>query len=286
MNSQSTPIISYSDKSILNVPVLMYHSISDDGENDHGIKRSPFFISAYQFQTQMNYLHENNYQTLSLVKLLDLLQTNKTQDNRKFNKLIVITFDDGYKNNYFHAFKVLKKYKLTATFFVVVNRIATANYLSWEELKKMANEGMEIQSHTLNHKPLETLTLSEIERELRLSKEILEQRIAKSITVVSYPHGSYNEKIIEIAKKVGYQGSCTSEINFFNTSCNPFKISRIDVRSNYNLEDFKKIVQQDRLFIKKLKFSKAFKKKIQNTIGITNYNKLYKKVRRINRIED
>lgn len=270
----------------LKVPVLMYHGVSDDFQDDQEVGNSPFYITIDQFRSQMSYLHEHGYQTMALARFGDMLRNDLSVIDADVSKMIIITFDDGYQNNYFHALKILKEFSFIATFFVVVNRIGTENYLTWEQLIQMANEGMEIQSHTYNHKPLELLSLEEVEQDLRLSKEILEQKLNKSVNFISYPHGSYNRKIIDIVKKVGFKGSCTSEVCFANSNSNPFTIGRLDIRKNYELKDFIKIVQRDRLFIQKLKLERSFKQVVQNSIGIENYNRLYKKVRKIHRAYD
>lgn len=278
--------ISGNHKLGVKLPVLMYHGIVDTFNGKLEVGQSPYYITTSQFQSQMRYLHENRYRTVPLSQLIEMSNNNSTSDNGSWDKSIFITFDDGYQNNYIHAFPILKQYSFNATFFIIVSRIGSNNYLSWEQLKQMANEGMEIQSHTLNHNPLEILSLTDVEKELRLSKEILEQKLRKSVTIVSYPHGSYNKKIIELVKKSGYNASCTSEIKFLNCESNLFKIGRFDIRRDYDIEDFIKIVQKDPLFIRKIKLARMIKQLIQSSIGIKNYIKLYKKVRKIHRAQD
>jgi len=286
MINESNQSVAENHKLDLKLPVLMYHGIVDKFQGNSEVGQSPFFITTSQFQSQMRYLHENGYRTLAISQLEELLNNKNAYDNELLDKYIIITFDDGYQNNFIHAVPILKQFAFTATFFIIVSRIGTNNYLNWEQLKQMVNEGMEIQSHTLNHTPLETLSFPDIEKELRLSKEILENQLNNAVTIVSYPHGSYNRKIIELVKKAGYTGSCTSEIKFLNSKSNLFKIGRFDIRRDYDLEIFEKIVQKDPSFIRKMKLNKMMKQLIQNSIGIKNYNKLYKKVRKIHRIQD
>ena len=149
--------------------------------------------------------------------------------------------------------------------------------MSWEQLIEMNNCGMEIQSHTFSHEPLETLPLSAVEEELLKSKEILEKRLNKAVNFISYPHGSCNKNIFKITKKFGYQGGCTSVAGVFNSHYSFCDMKRIDVRRSYNLSDFEKIVNINFLFLKKIIIITAVKKLLQNLVGIDNWNKLYKK---------
>lgn len=258
------------EKSKLAVPFLMYHHIL---KNNHS-GGTPSSIFESQFDSQMKYLADNNFNSLAIS---DLLKLNGNRRDLYPQKLVVITFDDGYENNYSYAFPILKRYQLMATFFVIVDRIDSPDYLTWKQIKEMFKAGMDIQSHTFNHQPLESLSRLSIKHELQASKIILEKKLRKAVNFLSYPHGSYNEDIIEVAKDVGYLACCTSKAGFFETRGDPFQMSRIDIRRTYNLSAFKKIVHKDRFLLKKIIFITGLKKKIQTIIGMNNWNWLYRK---------
>jgi len=262
------PKLSSNNNTAVKIPVLMYHHIEDFNNRESWRSRSPYFITTEQFRQQMFFLRENNYKTLTLDELYNLKYP-------AAEKLVVITFDDGYKNNYHNAFRVLLEYGLTATFFVIVNKVGLTNYLSWNELQEMADQGMAIQSHTLNHIPLTTVSMTTVQSELGRSKLILEQRLGKAVHFVSYPHGAYNEEIIKIVQQSGYRGSCNSEIGYYTRTTNPFKIKRIDVRRYYDLDRFVSIIQNDFLFLLRLKVSSKFKQQVKKIVSEKNYNYIY-----------
>lgn len=260
---------------VIEIPVLMYHEIIDEDPNQFRLVRSPYTISLNQFRAQMSYLHQHGYSSITLSELVKLKNIYRTATRVDLNKLVVITFDDGYKNNVTHALPVLKKNHLVATFFVIVSRIGTRGYLSWDDLRKLIRQGMAIQSHTLNHVPLEILSDDSIEMELVESKRILEQSLKRPVDFISLPHGSYTDLVFEITRRAGFEGCCTSDFGYFKLLDDPFQIKRIDVRKNYRLPEFEKILQKNRLFIARLRLYKKVKTELKGIVGIQFYNKLY-----------
>ncbi len=127
----------------------MYHEVSEAPERNKRIRSTnpAYSVSLKQFREQMEYLHENGYHTLSLNQVID---AKASLDH----KTVALTFDDGWANNYTNAFPILKKHGLTATIFVVTNFVGNHNYMDWNQLRKMNEEGISIQSHTASHKPL------------------------------------------------------------------------------------------------------------------------------------
>src|SRR5512143_1389303 len=125
------------------VPVLMYHEISktEEGKKKERITNPDYCLPVQLFREQMNYLASNRYQSLSLQELIEL-------KGRQNYRSVVITFDDGWLNNYTDAFQILKEHGLSATIFVVTGFIGRPGYMNWNQLKEMSNAGISIQSHT------------------------------------------------------------------------------------------------------------------------------------------
>jgi len=267
-------------KKKLNIPVLMYHEVVEDTKlNEKGrTSYASTCITLSRFENQMDYLSKNGYTTLSLKELLNIAAGNLKKGQYDPHKILAITFDDGYIGHFVNVYPILKKFKFTATIFVIASRIGKKNYLSWDQLKEMSEHGIQIESHGLTHKPLEILSELLIKEELEASKNILERNLNKPVNFISYPQGSYNNKVVKSAKKVGYSGSCTTKIGYVNSRSDPFKINRINIRSSYDLLDFEKILNRDKSFYSKLKFASLLKDTIRNIIGTKNYLKIYIKV--------
>jgi peptidoglycan/xylan/chitin deacetylase (PgdA/CDA1 family) len=227
------------------IPVLMYHHV-----NPHDEDR--FTVTPEVFEGQMAHLVKAGYKALSLDELYSFIKGELILKQ----KAIVITFDDGWLDNYIYAFPVLKKYKLRATFFLITDWIekASENFdgippsipnheeskvlvdngeknnviLSWGLIKEMADSGLiDFFSHSASHKISIDLSESDIHQELEESKRILEQRIGGHCHYYCWPHGEYNKLSLSIARKTGYKALFTSERGVVQVGSDPFLIKRI-----------------------------------------------------------
>lgn len=221
----------------------MYHSIAYNKEF--------FTVTPENFQEQMSFLSENNF---NIIKLTELERLKKNKSDNK--KIIILTFDDGYEDNYLNAFPILKKYGFPATFFISSSLIGNSikgkkgtelKILSQEEIEDLVKENLiEIGSHCHNHKKLSLLTESEIEKELKISKERLANISGQEIASLAFPWGNYNERVKKIAKKY-YNNICTVEkgrIDFYSEE-NLLKRNGIDRETSF--PQFKGIIKVGRI---------------------------------------
>lgn len=185
------------------VPVLNYHQIND-------VDHNAMTITTKQFEAQMKYLSDNNYTAISPDQLIDHLETGAPLPPHP----VLITFDDGYKDNYLNAFPILKKYQMTATIFLISDYVSTyEKYLTWDEIALMQRDGIDFESHTLSHMNLiEAASDEELQQQLAGSKAALEWHLGKQVNYIAYPCGTYNPKIMSQTKATGYRGAFT--VNF------------------------------------------------------------------------
>jgi peptidoglycan/xylan/chitin deacetylase (PgdA/CDA1 family) len=260
------------------IPVLMYHEIIN-GSSDlsHNSSMGPISILDSTFENQIHMLAELGYRSILFEDVNNL---------DPFEKCIIITFDDGWKGNVENALPILKKYGFNAIFFIAVGSIGMHRFMSWDDVNILYNSGMDIQSHTMRHTPLETIRdENQLFYELLNSKEMIESTLHKKVSAISFPHGSYNQHIIELAGQTGYEIMCTSDIErVFNTSFmkKPVLLGRIPIASSLNTDRFIKYIQYDNLEILKLKLNKHIKKMFKKLIGINLYRYLYRTYFRIN----
>lgn len=147
---------------------------------------------------------------------------------------VAITFDDGYLDNYNDAFPILKAHGLKAVFFVTVEEIGKEGFMSWDMLREMAaTPGIEIGSHALKHQALSDIPESEAWTSLVASKKILEEKLGREIKAISYPCGSFNEKILEMARGAGYVYGCAaSHVHKRKFVGNPYLLRRIKISNS------------------------------------------------------
>ncbi|AGK95776.1 polysaccharide deacetylase family protein [Clostridium pasteurianum] len=211
------------------VPVLMYHSISFE-------KNNPLKVPPEQLEEEFKYLKDNGYTTISLDDLY-----NYFEDNAQIpEKSIVLTFDDGYEDNYTALFPLLKKYGLRATVFVITGYVdKMPAYLTSSQLKEMNSYGVDIESHTVNHDHLKTLTKDKQLATLTESKAFLEKLLNKKINYIAYPYGEYDNNTLECAKQAGYKMALSTDGRWSMKKNGIFSLDRVYISSQFNMDIFK-----------------------------------------------
>lgn len=191
-NSEEKPPV----KTTKTVPILMYHSIATQPGN---ILRIP----KTRFDEQMKWLKDNGYSSVTLDEAYEAVSEKKELPE----KSVVITFDDGYIDNYENAFPVLKKYGMSGTVFMITGKIddKANGYLTADMLKEMDKSVLKIEAHTIDHKDLDKLSYKKQLEELKGSKETLENLLDRKIEFMAFPSGKYNSNTIKAAKESGYK---------------------------------------------------------------------------------
>jgi peptidoglycan/xylan/chitin deacetylase (PgdA/CDA1 family) len=223
------------------IPILTYHNFTE-------YESSSYNINIVEFEKQMDYLATHNYSVISLSELLKGLR-----DSQLPPKSIVITIDDGFKSTYTLAYSVLKKYNFPATLFLYTNFIEKNNSsLTWEEIREMTKNNIEIGSHTLSHCNLlkykknenyETY-LARIRREIFLSKEILESKIGSKVKFFAYPYGAYCPIIKNLVIQAGYEGILNANSMNNTLTADPFSLNRQIIFSQSSFNSFIQTLHQ------------------------------------------
>lgn len=218
-------------KDDIGIPILYYHSVRPSADNE-------VIITPKKLKSELQYLKDEGYTTLTISELHDYLLNNSPIPK----KSIIITFDDGYMDNYYNAFPILKELGMKATIFCVTSKLDGSYYLSVDAIKEMSDYGIDIQSHTVTHPKLDSLTYDKQLAELKESKNILESITGKAVTSIAYPFGNFNDDTIKAAKAAGYSLGFTTNRGLADRKDDSLKIDRIYVSSNYDLKTFKEIL--------------------------------------------
>jgi peptidoglycan/xylan/chitin deacetylase (PgdA/CDA1 family) len=254
------------------IPILMYHEIYRPEERDRlrGLTNPVYNTEINVFQKQMAYLYAKRMETLTIDEFF-LKESSSPGEGA-----VCLTFDDGWRGNYLHAYPVLQEYGLKATFFIATDLIGKPFYMTWEDIKEIAASGMSIQSHTVTHRPLPHMGGERVLFELSESKRVIEERLGQEVRHLSLPHGIKDERIWNLAQGIGYKSICTSDVGFQTWESNGPWIRRINIGDNISEKQFQLIVQGKNQAILQMRINKGFKNMIKSLIGANMYRKLYR----------
>ena len=206
---RSTPSTSESEhrspssdkRSTVEVPILVYHHIRSSVSVGSRAERR-LTVTAEIFDYQMKYLQENGYYVITFATLVDSLDGVSELPA----KSVIISFDDGWEDQFVYALTTLQKYRYNATFFVVTNSVGSPGCLSWSQLRRLLVEGMEIGSHSRSHPRLDKINNPGILwDQIYTSKQILESRLGAAVDEFAYPYGSYNATTASTVRLAGYK---------------------------------------------------------------------------------
>lgn len=214
------------------VPILYYHSVDESEANE-------VIISPQKLKEQLQYILDQEYIPITLTEFNNYLFNNQPIPE----KSIMITFDDGYMDNYTNAFPILKELGIKATIFLMTVGVDEGYYLSSHQINEMIDYGIDIQSHTVNHVHLNELTYDEQLSELKTSKEFIENITHREVISLAYPYGDYNNDTIRAAKEAGYTLCFTTNNGLASSESDYYQIERIYVSSRYSLDYFTTILK-------------------------------------------
>jgi len=218
------------------VPILIYHHIRDFSAKDSTNDKT-FIVPAVDFSKQLEYLKNEGFESILFKDLIDYFNGDFSMPD----KPVIISFDDGLKNQFNNAFPLLVENGFKATFFIFTNPIGkNSNYMNWEEVNQLHDAGMEIGVHGHYHLFLDRISQEELEKEIVLSRQIIEDNINSEVSVIAYPFGSYNEDAINKLKGKGYLAARGITNGVFHTKDDMFKLKGYFITDNFSR--FKNIV--------------------------------------------
>lgn len=193
-------------ENVVRVPIFLYHYVSYPKDiND----KTRVLLTTYpdKLDEQIKTLMSSGYAFITAMELADILDGSTSPRD----KLVALTFDDGYEDFYQQVFPILKKNNVKATVFIIAGNMGKKGYLSADQILEMAKSGVvEIGAHGVSHTPLLGLSQKKVEDEVVESKRTLENIINKPVVSFSYPFGSFDKQTIEIVKRAGFRSSVST----------------------------------------------------------------------------
>lgn len=237
------------------IPVFMYHHVAPNPGD-------MITVTPEVFDGQMAALQEGGYKTLSLDETAAFIAGTFTSKE----KCCVITFDDGYLDNYIHAWPVLRRYGIRAAIFLVTGWVDRATetaekshatqtncpnhaetkrlitngeygkvIMTWPMARQMQDESnglVEFHSHTADHCDCATTPPDELLKSLTVSKAAVERELGRPCNHLCWPKGRYNQKAVELADVAGYMTVCTTRRGATRPGSDPLFIPRIAVKKD------------------------------------------------------
>jgi peptidoglycan/xylan/chitin deacetylase (PgdA/CDA1 family) len=205
-------------------------------------------VHPEQFRWQMRYLAEHGHQVLPLAELYRALNAGQTLPQRS----VVLTFDDGFADNYIRAYPILREHAFPATIFLTVGFIGAATLpvlsdvhhvlppLTWEQVNEMGRHGVAFGSHTLTHPSLPRLPQEEARHEVHASRLLLEEKLGRPVPFFCYPRGRFTRAVKDMVKQAGYTGACSIHPGPVRAGSDGFALPRTYIGQDDTLNDFRK----------------------------------------------
>jgi peptidoglycan/xylan/chitin deacetylase (PgdA/CDA1 family) len=210
------------------LPVLTFHAIDD--------LPSPISFSSSLFGGALASLHAQGFRTLELRDAVESLRRDEALPPRS----VVLTFDDGYRSAYTEAFPVLARYCMTATIFLATGdrpptspgerlpRMQAREMLSWSEIREMRSAGLTFGAHTMTHPDLTRQDETEIDRQMRLSRDIIQDALGAPVPCFAYPFGQHDRRSRAAAAR-HFTCACSDQLGLVAPGNDLWSLPRVDV---------------------------------------------------------
>jgi peptidoglycan/xylan/chitin deacetylase (PgdA/CDA1 family) len=227
------------------IPILMYHRIPEEDT----CTTHPYYCTNTAvpvFEQQIAFLHRSGYRSVSVTEAFRLAQARATGE-----KLVAITFDDGYQDFYTNAFPVLNRYGYSATVYLPTayigdssRRFKETDCLTWSQVRELRKAGIEFGSHTVTHPQLRNVGPEQLRQEIRDSKLQIEEKLGEPAETFAYPYAfpegdrGFVERLRGVLSESGYRSGVSTIIGRARISDNPFHMRRLPANSHDDLRLF------------------------------------------------
>lgn len=223
------------------LPILMYHRVAPEGKAT--MKR--WRTHPDDFEAQLRYLRDHRYNSLTFE------QWRAASDRREpiSGRSVMLTFDDGYRDFPTYAMPLLSKYGFQATMFIVTDLVGASNVwdeglgeslelMDWSTIRELSSQGLELGSHTSLHRPLVSLSATELTRDLCRSRMSFHENLKMTARSLCYPYGLHDEAVLSIAGACGFHYGVTTNEWKASFGDDLGGLPRLEVRGTDRLSDF------------------------------------------------
>jgi peptidoglycan/xylan/chitin deacetylase (PgdA/CDA1 family) len=223
------------------VPILMYHYVSTPAATADRLRRD-LSVTPENFEAQLKYLKDNGFTSIRLYDLHAHLAEGRPLPE----KPVVLTFDDGHIDHYVTVFPLLRKYDMTATFFVVADfatfSYTNPDYMNWAHAKEMARAGMDIESHGRSHRDVRRDDFYFLVWEIDSTNKLIEANTGHKPRFFSYPAGRYSAATLRMLRSVNTLGAVTTQHGRSHTLAGNLEWTRVRVAYRTSIDGFASLV--------------------------------------------
>lgn len=217
------------------VPVLCYHNLAPQS-------KGRMILAAKVFEEQMRYLKNQGYRVINLQQFIEFVSLKRQLPARS----ILLTFDDGYRSFSQYAAPVLKELGFTATLFVYTDFVgAGANAFTWDDLKKLREEGFDVQAHSKSHGDMVRAGKEpaneydrRLEAELAQPRALFQKYLGFAPEILAYPYGRQDDAVVRRTRERGYTAAFTVRRQGSPSFVDPYRIHRSQIYPEMTMDDF------------------------------------------------
>lgn len=217
-------------------PILMYHRV--DADHPRGRVAQELTVSPPEFAAQLAYLRARGIAAISMADL-----NRRLRAGQDLGHTVVLTFDDGYADQYRYAVPLLRRYGARATFYIVTGNVGRRGHLSWDDLRAMVADGMDIAAHGVQHNDLSKMTRAQQTYQVDDSVLALQQRLHIAIDSYAYPAGRLDGDTLQVVHDSNVPLAVTTDAHYVIPPENRFELTRVRVRGNWGLTQFSNAIE-------------------------------------------
>ncbi len=234
----SMPSIRPDPVRFLDVPILMYHHVGVAPPGADSLRQG-LTVSPREFSRQMDYLDQAGYNPITQAQLFQALYFGDALPP----KPVLLTFDDGYMDNYQQALPVLTRHNFPATFYIITGNVGDPDYMGWQQIIDLDWLGMDIGAHTVNHRDLTLIAPAEARDEIEQSAIALYEHLGHPVYWLSYPAGKFDDNARTVAWQAGFLLATTTIRGEIQNSNAPYVLHRYRVEASTAFEEFVRLLQ-------------------------------------------
>jgi peptidoglycan/xylan/chitin deacetylase (PgdA/CDA1 family) len=221
------------------VPILMYHYISAAPSAQDRI-RYGLSVPPEMFDAQLQLLRNNGFTTITLRDLYEYLAVGKPLPDRP----VILTFDDGYVDNYTNAFPILQKYGMIGTFFVLTGPADDGDpvYLTWDMIQEMSGAGMDIQLHSRDHLEMRNRSYDWLVFQIIGGRQSIEGHTGKPVIFIAYPSGKYDANVQRFLSSTDFWAAVTTVSGHRHVLEDALDWDRVRISGQLRLQDFARLL--------------------------------------------